>query len=151
DGAINEAEAADPRRFRHTAFSLYDMTLPLESPLTSKAKDEKPEREMSLSQLLATARELEGKAQITSPYYVEMHKRFALPMAALVFVLVGFPLGIRSHRGGRAVALASSFVIVVSYYILFTSLEGLGISRRLPPALAIWLPNLLFGTLGLIL
>ena len=72
-------------------------------------------------------------------------------MAALVFVLVGFPLGIRSHRGGRAVALASSFLIVVSYYILFTALEGMALSRRLPAVLAIWLPNLLFSALGAIL
>ena len=151
DGAINEAEAADPRLFRHTAFSLYDMTLPIGSPLAAGSKDEKPEKEMSLARLAATARDLEEKAQIASPYYVERHKRFALPMAALVFVLVGFPLGIRSHRGGRAVALASSFLIVVSYYILFTALEGMALSRRLPAALAIWLPNLLFSALGVIL
>jgi len=151
DGAINEAEAADPRRFRHTAFSLYDMTLPIASPLTGRSRDEKPEKEMSLGRLAEVARELEDKAQTASPYYVERHKRFALPMAALVFVLVGFPLGIRSHRGGRAVALASSFLIVVSYYILFTALEGMALSRRLPAALAIWLPNLLFSALGVIL
>lgn len=151
DGAITEAEAADPRRFRHTAFSLYDMTLPIGSPLAAGSKDDKPEKEMSLRRLGETARDLESKAQITSPYYVEMHKRFALPMAALVFVLVGFPLGIRSQRGGRAVALASSFVIVVAYYILFTALEGMALSRRLPAALAIWLPNLLFSALGVIL
>jgi lipopolysaccharide export system permease protein len=72
-------------------------------------------------------------------------------VAAIVFVLVGFPLGVRTQRGGRAVALASSFAIVVSYYILFTSLEGLALSGRLPVALAIWLPNLLFTLVGLAL
>lgn len=150
DGAINETEASDPRRFRHTAFSLYDMTLPIESPLTA-ANSEKPEKEMPLGKLFTTAKDLDEKGQIASPYYVEIQKRFALPVAALVFVLVGFPLGVRSHRGGRAVALASSFCIVITYYILFTSLEGMALSRRLPAALAIWLPNLLFTTLGLIL
>jgi lipopolysaccharide export LptBFGC system permease protein LptF len=121
------------------------------APSSRSSKDEKPEKEMSLQRLAETARDLEEKGQRASPYYVERHKRFALPMAALVFVLVGFPLGIRSHRGGRAVALASSFVIVVAYYILFTSLEGMAISRRLPAALAIWLPNLLFSALGMML
>ena len=59
-----------------------------------------------------------------------MHKRFALPVAALVFTLVGFPLGVRSHRGGRAVALALSFGIVVSYYIFYTSMETSSPFRR---------------------
>ena len=151
DGAISETEPADPRRFRYTAFSLYDMTLPIESPLSTGAKDEKPEKEMSLDRLVTTTRDLEATGQIASPYRVELHKRFALPVAALVFVLVGFPLGVRTHRGGRAVALASSFLIVVSYYILFTSLEGMALSRRLPAAFAIWLPNVLFSVLGLVL
>jgi LPS export ABC transporter permease LptG/LPS export ABC transporter permease LptF len=148
DGSINETEAADPRRFRYTAFSLYDMNLPIDAPLAGTVRDEKPERQMPLRTLLDTAAELERQNQIVSPYYVEFHKRLALPVAAVVFVLVGFPLGIRAHRGGRAVALASSFGIVVTYYILYTSLEGLALSRRLPAGLAIWLPNMVFGLFG---
>ncbi len=149
DGSINETDVGDPRRFRYTAFSLYDMNLPLDSPLSTAIKDDKPERQLPLGALLTTAADLERQGQIVTPYRVEFHKRFALPVAALVFTLVGFPLGIRTHRGGRAVALAASFGIVVSYYIVFNSLEGLALSRRLPTGLAIWLPNLVFGLLGL--
>jgi LPS export ABC transporter permease LptF/LPS export ABC transporter permease LptG len=148
DGSINETDVGDPRRFRYTEFSLYDMSLPLDSPLASTAKDDKPERHLPLGALLATAADLGRQGQIVTPYYVEFHKRFALPVAALVFTLVGFPLGIRTHRGGRAVALTSSFLIVFSYYIVFNSLEGLALNRRLPVALAMWLPNLGFGLLG---
>ncbi len=149
DGSINETDVGDPRRFRYTAFSLYDMSLPLDSPLSTATKDDKPERQLPLGALLTTAADLERQGQIVTPYRVEFHKRFALPVAALVFTLVGFPLGVRTHRGGRAVAVASSFGIVVSYYIVFNSLEGLALSRRLPTGLAIWLPNLAFGLLGL--
>ncbi|PWU24816.1 MAG: hypothetical protein C5B48_04460 [Candidatus Rokuibacteriota bacterium] len=149
DGSINETDIEDPRHFRYTAFSLYDMNLPLDSPLTTAIRDDKPERQLATGALLTTAADLQGKAQIVSPYYVEFHKRFALPVAALVFTIIGFPLGIRSHRGGRAVALTSSFGIVVSYYILFTSLENLALSSRLPASLALWLPNLVFGLVGI--
>ena len=149
DGSINETDAGDPRRFRHTSFSLYDMSLPLDSPLATANKDETPERQMALGRLLYTAADLGRQGQIVTPYYVEFHKRFALPVAALVFTLVGFPLGIRTQRGGRAVALTSSFLIVFSYYIVFNSLEGLALNRRLPVALGMWLPNLGFGLLGL--
>ena len=149
DGSINETDLADPRRFRYTSFRLYDMSLPLDSPLSTAAKDDKPERQLALGALLTTAADLGREGQIVTPYYVEFHKRFALPVAALIFTLVGFPLGIRSQRGGRAVALTSSFLVVFSYYIVFNSLEGLALGRRLPVALAMWLPNLGFGLLGL--
>lgn len=149
DGSINETDVSEPRRFRYTAFSLYDMSLPVESPLSAAARDEKPERQLPLGALLDTAADLGHRGQNVAPYYVEFHKRFALPVAALVFVLVGFPLGIRTHRGGRSVALASSFGIVVSYYFVYTSLEGLAMSQRLPAGFAVWLPNFLFGLLGL--
>ena len=85
DGSISEMEVADPRRFRHTAFRLYDMNLPLDSPLATVTKDEKPERQMGLGALLHTAGGLGRQGQIVTPYYVELHKRFALPVAALVF------------------------------------------------------------------
>ncbi|HXJ84056.1 MAG TPA: LPS export ABC transporter permease LptG [Candidatus Methylomirabilis sp.] len=149
DGSINETEVGDLRRFRHTSFGLYDMSLPLDSPLATVTKDEKPERQMNLRTLRSTAADLKRQGQIVTPYYVEFHKRFALPVAALVFTLVGFPLGIRTQRGGRAVALTSSFLIVFSYYIVFNSLEGLTLNRRIPVALGTWLPNIGFGLLGI--
>jgi len=151
DGEITETDVNNRRRFRHTAFSLYDMNLSLESPLAGPARADKPERDLASGALLREARELRRQGQQVTPYYVELHKRLALPLASVVFVMVGFPLGVRSHRGGRGAALAASLGIVVAYYFLLTSLEGLALSRRLPAALAIWAPNVLFGVLGVVL
>jgi len=148
DGSISESDVGDLRRFRQTYFSLYDMSLPVDSPLTAASKDEKPEKQLPLRQLISEADRLLREGQIATPYYVELHKRFALPMAALVFTLVGFPLGIRSHRGGRAVALGFSFGIVVSYYILYTSMEGFALRGRLPAGIAVWIPNAILAVVG---
>ena len=149
DGTINESDAADPRRFRFTTFTLYDLNLPLSNPTATAEQQAKPEKEMPLGALTAAA---EGKDRgKAAPFLVELHKRFALPVAAVVFVLVGFPLGIRSHRGGRAVAITSSFAIVICYYILSTALEGPALGGRLPVWLAIWLPNAIFMVIGLAL
>ena len=149
DGSVSETDVGDRHRFRQTLFSLYDMTLPLESPLSAASREEKPEKQLPLRQLLDEADRLQREGQIAAPYYVEFHKRFALPVAALVFVLVGYPLGVRSHRGGRAVALALSFGIVVCYYVVFTALESTALRGRLPAGLAVWLPNAVFVVLGL--
>ncbi|HKW94890.1 MAG TPA: LPS export ABC transporter permease LptG [Methylomirabilota bacterium] len=151
DGSISESDVADLRRFRQTYFSLYDMALPLDAPIAAAAREEKPEKQLPLRELIAEAERLRRAGQIVEPYYVEMHKRFALPVAALVFTLVGFPLGIRSHRGGRAVALALSFGIVVSYYIFYTSMEGFALRGRLPVGLAVWTPNAIMALVGVAL
>jgi lipopolysaccharide export system permease protein len=149
DGSISEADVGDRRRFRQTYFSLYDMTMPVDSPLAAVAREEKPEKQLPVRQLVAEAESLRRAGQIYRPYYVELHKRFALPVAALVFTFVAFPLGIRSQRGGRAVALALSFGIVVAYYILYTTMEGLALRGRLPIGLAVWTPNVIMALLGL--
>ncbi len=149
DGSISESDVGDRRRFRQTYFSLYDMTLPLDSPLAAVSKEDKPEKQLPLRQLVSEAERLRREGQVVTPYSVELHKRFALPVAALMFTLVGFPLGIRSHRGGRAVALGLSFGIVVSYYILYTSMEGFALRGRLPAGIAVWIPNAILAVVGL--
>ncbi|HEX5530425.1 MAG TPA: LptF/LptG family permease, partial [Methylomirabilota bacterium] len=149
DGSISETDVGDRRRFRQTYFSLYDMSLPVDSPITAVSREDKPEKQLPLRQLINEADRLGREGQIVTPYYVELHKRFALPVAALVFTLVAFPLGIRSHRGGRAVALGLSFAIVVSYYILYTSMEGFALRGRLPAGIAVWIPNALLALVGL--
>ena len=149
DGSISESDVGDRRRFRQTYFSLYDMSLPVDSPLNAASKEEKPEKQLPLRQLISEADRLYGEGQIATPYYVELHKRFALPVAALMFTLVGFPLGIRSHRGGRAVALGLSFGIVVSYYILYTSMEGFALRGRMPAGIAVWVPNAILAVIGI--
>jgi LPS export ABC transporter permease LptG/LPS export ABC transporter permease LptF len=148
DGSISESDVGDRRRFRQTYFSLYDMTLPVDSPIAAAAREEKPEKQLPVGPLIAEARRLQREGQITAPNYVELHKRFALPVAALVFTLVGFPLGVRSHRGGRAGALGLSFGIVASYYILYTTMEGYALRGRMSAGLAMWIPNATLAVVG---
>jgi lipopolysaccharide export system permease protein len=154
DGQVTETDVADGRRARFTDFSLYDMNLPLESPLTGGVPREKPERDLPLGALYPEARRLATQGLPIAPYYVEFHKRLALPLAALVFVLVGFPLGISGNQrggGNRGVALAASLAIVVSYYLIFTTLENMALKERVPAWLGIWLPDTLFLGAGLVL
>jgi len=151
DGAISETDAGDSRRFRLTGFTLYDLNLPLENPQRAAERIEKPEKEMSLGALHESIADLKRQGQIVTPLQVEIHKRFSLPVAAVVFVLVSFPLGIRTHRGGRTLALGSSLAIVVAYYVMHTFLEGAALRGSLPVAVAMWLPNAIFGVTGLAL
>lgn len=82
-------------------------------------------------------------------FLVEYHKKFAIPIACLVFVLVGAPIGVRAKRGGYGFAMGMSTVVFVFYYLALTGGEDLADRRLLPPWLSMWLSNLVFFGFGL--
>ncbi|MBI3636169.1 MAG: LptF/LptG family permease, partial [Candidatus Rokubacteria bacterium] len=144
--------AAGAKRYRYSAFAIYDMNLTVESPLKSAAKgQDKPEKDLGLRELVRKIHETKDDPMGVAAMRAELQKRFAFPVASFVFALMGFPLAVRSHRGGRSVALVATLVILVSYYVIITSLEGAALRGRLPIWLAIWLPNMLFGSMGITL
>ncbi len=79
---------------------------------------------------------------------VEIHKKFALPVACVVFVLLGAPLGMRVRRAGPAVAFVS-IAFFLFYYLCLIGGEELANRLMLPPWLSMWLPNLALGGWGL--
>ena len=79
---------------------------------------------------------------------VEVHKKFAIPVASVIFILIGAPLGIAIRRGNLAMSMAISLMFFVLYYILIVGGEQLADKNLFNPILSMWLPNiiiLLFG------
>jgi lipopolysaccharide export system permease protein len=89
--------------------------------------------------------------RLSSPYLVEIHKRFSIPFACLVFGLIATPLGIQSQRAGKSGGYAISVVLLLIYYIFITAGESLGDDGKFPVFLAVWTPNILLGITGLLL
>ncbi|HUP18568.1 MAG TPA: LptF/LptG family permease [Gemmatimonadota bacterium] len=82
-------------------------------------------------------------------YLVEYHKKFSIPFACIVFVLIGAPIGVRARRGGYGFAMGMSTLVFVFYYLALTGGEDLADRRILQPWVAMWLSNLVFGAFGL--
>ena len=84
-------------------------------------------------------------------FQIELHKRFSYPVACLVLMLVGVPLGVTSRRGGKSSAWVFTILLVVVYYSL--SLIGIALGRQnwIPTFLAVWSANILFAAGGMIL
>lgn len=64
-------------------------------------------------------------------------------------VLIALPFGARSGRHNVFAGVASSLFICFGYFIMQRIAMGLGVGGTLPPLLAAWLPNLVFGLTGL--
>ncbi len=88
--------------------------------------------------------------QINS-YWVEVYKKYALPFACLVFVLIGAPLGIMVKKGGFGVAASISLFFFLLYWASLIGGEKLGNRNMLSPFLGMWAANIIIGVAGLIL
>jgi lipopolysaccharide export system permease protein len=80
---------------------------------------------------------------------VEIHKKWAIPFACIVFVLVGAPLAIRSGRSSMTIAIAFSILCFFIYYLFLTGGEKLADRELLSPAVSMWAANVVFGILGI--
>ncbi|MGI8508086.1 MAG: LptF/LptG family permease [Gemmatimonadaceae bacterium] len=84
-------------------------------------------------------------------YEIEIHKKFALAVACFVFVLLGAPIALKFPRGGVGMTLGVSIVVFALYYIALTAGAAVAADGILPPALAMWAANIVFGSAGLLL
>jgi lipopolysaccharide export system permease protein len=86
------------------------------------------------------------KKRINS-YTVEVHKKFSIPFACIVFVLLGAPMGLKARRGGMATA-AIAVVFFIIYYLFLIGGEQLADRNVIPPVVAMWAPNVVLGVPG---
>ena len=84
-------------------------------------------------------------------YAVEIHKKFSLPIACILFVLVGAPLGTLTRKGGFIVAISMGFGFFLIYYIFLIGGEELADRNRVSPFIGMWAPNFLLLIAGIYL
>ena len=82
-------------------------------------------------------------------YLVELHKKFSIPFASIIFILIGAPLGMMVKKGGFAVSMAFSLGFFIVYWIFLIGGEEFADRGLLSPALSMWIPNLVLGSLGI--
>jgi LPS export ABC transporter permease LptG/LPS export ABC transporter permease LptF len=80
-----------------------------------------------------------------------MHERFALPVACLVFAILGVPMGVINRRGGKASGFTLSIGISIVYWIFYSAGQNMVSQGRLSPYVGLWIGNIFLGTLGIVL
>ena len=84
-------------------------------------------------------------------YLVMYHQKVALPWTSLIFGAFAIPLGVRPHRSSRSLGLGLSIIFILIYYVLMTVGMVFGETGALEAVWAAWLPNLIFGLMGIFL
>jgi lipopolysaccharide export system permease protein len=102
-----------------------------------------------LSQLESEEQNIQSQKRQINSLWVEVHKKYALPAACVVFVLVGAPLGIMARKGGMAVGLGLSLGFFVLYWAFLIGGEELADRQLIPAFWAMWSANILIGGAGI--
>lgn len=149
----HKVDLSAPDRYEISRHRRLDLVLDDQFTSEQKAKlsASKGIRELTLGEL----RDLESDPSTDSEQRnlarVEIHKKFSIPAACLVFGLFALPLGINNRRGGKASGFALSIGILIVYYVLLNNGEEAAHFGRAPAWLAMWFPNLLLAALGVFL
>lgn len=140
DGGIYSA-SAKTSGYQDTRFSTYDITLDLNLALAELRARTKDASEMTLAELRQAIAQRSAAQQPSLVEQVELQRKFSIPFACLVFAALGVPLGIHPSRAVHSRGFSVSLGLIFAYYLLLTLGQNLGERGALPPAVAVWLPN----------
>jgi lipopolysaccharide export system permease protein len=150
DGIVHSVEPPN-KSYQTTHFSVYDVTLNLTTAFAEAKKPDRDPQDMPLDELQQTIAQKRVDKEDYREELVEWHRRFALPFASVVFALIALSLSTQSMWALRSHGFAGSLGVILLYYLLLTVGEALGKKGNMPPLLALWLPNLVLGSIGLVL
>ncbi|WP_268035701.1 LptF/LptG family permease [Algoriphagus sp. PAP.12] len=107
---------------------------------------------LKLPQLSRQIRVLEDRGADNVEYYkIERYVRFMSPFAALILTFIGVIMSSRKTRGGSGFQIAMGFLLAFLYILLFLLSRTFAENGAEYPILAVWMPNIVFALMGLLL
>ncbi len=135
-----------PRRIAPAPAALPDSVLRYQALLRA-AEDVRVMQSMIRSDSAAIAFD----QQQMDKYNVEIYKKYSIPFACIVFVLVGIPLGMMARRGGFGVGASLSLGFFLIYWACLIGGEKLADRDLVSPLIGMWIANIIFGVFGVFL
>ena len=133
-------------------------SLPMPENFSQWAKGLSPGPSQALSNMRRTQevadiaiRRMHSNDAVISQFMVEVHKKYAIPLACIVFVLIGAPLGIMARKGGLTVGASYSIFFFIAYWAFLIEGEALGDKMVISPVVAMWSGNFVIGLCGMVL
>ncbi len=120
------------------------------TPSVWKEAADKAHRRISreYQSLRISSSRIKNSNRMINSYMVEIHKKFSIPFASIVFILIGAPLGIAARKGSLGVGATFSIIFFLVYWACLILGEDLADRQFMPPMLAMWFPNIVLGIIG---
>ena len=140
------------KTYKRMDFSSYDVNLDLSSPLEkSSTGADKKTGEMNFQELLERMKKLDSASAVKRELIIEINKKFSIPLSCIVFAILGLPLSIGQVRSGKSRGFTIGLLVIMVYYVLQLSGEGLGETGKISPVIGTWAPNVILGVIGIAL
>ncbi len=111
------------------------------------------DRELTIPMMMQRRKDIiaagNPEPKVWNSLIVEIHKKFSIPAACILFVLIAVPLGARLQRGGIGLSAGASTFFFLIYWVFLIGGEDYADRGLLAPWLAMWLPNILMGIIGI--
>jgi LPS export ABC transporter permease LptF/LPS export ABC transporter permease LptG len=120
----------------------------INEPPTYFKKEVTPSSEMNYEELRRYIRDLQQSGFDVVRLRVQWHQKFAYPVVTLVMAVLAVPFSLSSGKRGAVTGVAVAVGIAVVYRTVSGLFEAMGNASQLPPLLAAWSPNLIFGMIG---
>jgi lipopolysaccharide export system permease protein len=143
-------DLAGGRVTAYTPFSVQTFPELSEAPSYFK-KEVKPSAQMNVLELRRYIKELSQSGFDVVRLTVQLYSKFSYPLMALVVAIIGIPFAFTTGRKGAIAGIAASIGIAILYWASSSLFEAMGNLSMLPPALAAWSPDILFGLGGIYL
>src|SRR5581483_7915016 len=144
-----ERDEKDPLNLRkiRDGINMVEGTLPISLEELYEKEKKRPSRSaLSIEQLLEQLKSEDKRERSASR--TEINKRFSFPFACVAFAIIGVPLGVTAHRRETSIGFAMGLIVATTYFLFVILGDTLRGNPRAHPELLVWLPNILFITLG---
>jgi len=111
-------------------------------------KEVRQSQEMSYDELRAYIRDLQQSGFDVVRLRVALQKKIAFPLITLVMAVLAFPFALSVGKRGALSGVATALIIALVYWMTSGLFEAMGNVSQLPPLVAAWSPDLIFGLAG---
>ncbi len=116
----------------------------LEPPQFFMAEQQEADR-MNYTELRKYIAELKASGYNVTPYEVELHRKLSFPWVTVIMTFIAVPFAVTTGRRGALYGIGTGIVIAIVYWIATSVFAAIGAGGLVPPLLAAWAPNILFG------
>jgi lipopolysaccharide export system permease protein len=143
-------------KFDSTGFPLMERYSQKVLDIPEKPSDfnviQKDSEQMGYFELRKYVRKIRSEGYDATRYLADLHGKIAFPFVCIILAIIGISFSLKTERsGGLAGSIFAGLIIGFSYWIIFAFAMSLGRSGNLPPLLAAWTANLIFGLSALYL
>ena len=143
--------AAEMQSLQTIRFQHYDLNLNFDSFALGDKEFRKAEQHLTFTEVRqALAAAIVGSVEYNRLSY-EFHRRLSLPFACIVLGFLAAPLSVQSRTGSRLSGVVLGILLFLLYYVFVSGAKALGEGGSYPPAVGLWLPNVVFSILAIVL